>query len=156
MTLPPARFSRPATSRSLVLTVALALLGVGLLATPAQAQEEESPTVGVSYWKCDWADMEELEQIADSVAAPIYQEMVDEGEIMNWKMMTHQWGDSWNVVFSITAADTPSFLEAFEEANRRIEERHPDLAPLSEYCTEHKDNIYTLSSSTSAPEDGSQ
>lgn len=156
MTLPTALFCRLATSRSPALVVTLALVGAGLLVAPVQAQEEENPTVGVSYWKCDWAEMEELEQIADSVAVPIYQEMVDEGEIRNWEMMTHQWGDSWNVVFSITADDTPSFLEAFEEANRRMQEQHPDLAPLSEYCSDHKDNIYTLSSSTSGPDDGSQ
>lgn len=140
----------------LVSTVAFGLLlSMGGLATPAQAQDED-PTVGVLYWKCDYAEMEKIEQIADSVAAPIYQELVDEGEIMNWGMMTHQWGDPWNVVFYITAADTPSFLDAYEEASQRIQERHPDLTPITEYCTEHKDNIYTLSTSTSAPEDGSQ
>lgn len=114
-------------------------------------QEPEPPTIGVSYWKCDWQNMSELAQNTDSLITPIYQELVDEGQILNWGMLTHQWGDSWNVVFYTTAPDTPSFLAANEEAIQRIEERHPDLTDITEYCSEHKDNIYTLQTSTEAP-----
>lgn len=128
------------------------LLAVLICALPATALGQDNPTVGVSYWKCDWANLQEIQQTADSIVTPIYQEMVDEGTIMNWGMLTHQWGDSWNIVMYTTAADTPAYLNATQEANQRIQERHPDLTPLTDYCTEHKDNIYTLSTGTSSPE----
>jgi hypothetical protein len=136
-----------------------ALLAILLCTLPATAlaqdapggEEEQASTIGVSYWKCDSESVSEITQVGDSIVTPIYQELVDEGEILSWGMMTHQWGDEWNVIFYTTAADTPSFRTAFEEAGRRMQERHPDLTPLAEYCLKHKDNIYTLETSTEAP-----
>jgi len=121
-----------------LLAVLFCILPATALAQEAPDTEEaQNPTIGVNYWKCDWA-------------------RVNEGEISGGGMLTHQWGDEWNVVFYMTAPDTPSYLTAFQEAGRRFEERHPDATPITEYCSEHKDNIYTLRSATEAPETGSQ
>lgn len=139
-------------------TCSSALLALLLCALPATAlaqdapnvEEPQGPTVGLSYWKCDWQNLSEIEQVGDSLITPIYQELVDEGQILGFGMLSHQWGDEWNIIFYMSAPDTPSYLAAFEEANQRIAERHPDLTPLTEYCSEHKDNIYTVTTATPA------
>lgn len=131
--------------------VVLFVFTLGFLVHPSAFAQQEAPTVGVSYWKCDWGELGNIGQVTDSLYTPIMQELVDEGTIMNFGMLTHQWGDEWNVVFYITAPDTPTYLEASREAVDRFEERHPDVLNLTEVCSEHKDNIYTLRTATGAP-----
>jgi hypothetical protein len=110
-----------------------------------------TPTVGVSYWKCNFAHMGKLTGAADSLLAPIAQELVDEGSLYAFGTLTHTWGDEWNLVFYWTAEDIPAFLDAWQEMTRRINERHPDAFPITDYCTDHKDNIYTQVAGTQPP-----
>ncbi len=128
--------------RRLILFIALA----GLFApTVSLAQESQQPTtVAVEYWKCDYSKLGIIAQVTDSLVIPIAQELVNEGRLVSYGMLTHNWGDEWNVVFYQTAADKTAFFSAWTEINSRFNERHPDVPPLTDYCTEHKDNIYTL------------
>ena len=114
-----------------------------------QQQQEQPPTTAVSLWQCDFAHLEDLVESVNTYMRPAAQEMVDEGLIMNWGMMTHQWGDQWNVVFYTTGPDAAAVMEANREMIRRTGERateageDPDFNPLYEWCSAHKDNIYT-------------
>ena len=125
-----------------VLFLALA----GLFApTLSLAQESEPfPTIVLSSWKCDWTKLGTIAQSNDSLRTPIAQELVNEGKLINYGMLTHDFADEWNVVTYRTAADKTAFFEAAAELNRRFTERHPDAPSLTDYCTEHKDNIYVL------------
>lgn len=132
--------------RRLILFIALACL---LAPTLSLAQESQQPTtVVVSYWKCDYSKLGTIVQVVDSLVIPIAQELISEGKLVSHGMLTHQWGDEWNVVFYYTAADKAAFFSAWTELISRFNERHPDVPPLTDYCTEHKDNIYRLRAAT--------
>ena len=126
----------------LILFLALACL---LAPTISLAQESEPrPTIVLLSWKCDFAQLGTIAQVSDSLMIPIAQELVDEGKLLNHGMLIHDWADEWNVVFYYGAADKTAFFSAWAEILSRLNERHPDAPAITDYCTEHKDNIYTL------------
>lgn len=118
------------------------------LTAPAQEAEEEPQepsTLVVAQWKCNWTHVETLVERYDSLTVPINQELVNEGMLVAAGMLTHDWGDEWNVSFWWLADDKPTFFAAWEEGNRRFNERHPNPPEdprFTEACTEHKDTIY--------------
>lgn len=127
----------------------ITLVGVLALAIPgdlaAQEMEEGPPsTLVVSQWKCDWDQLGHIAATTDSVLRPIWQELVDEGQLQSAGMFNHEWGDEWNVGFYYVADDKQTFFGAWDEFMRRMQEGHPDLPSLTEYCGEHRDNIYML------------
>ena len=131
--------------RQLAVSATLALFAVSVSA------QSQNPTVGVSYWKCDFAHMGELTNAADSLLTPIAQELVNEGKLYAFGTLGHAWGDEWNLVFYWVAEDIPAFTAGWAEMTSRINQRHPDAFPITDYCSDHKDNIYTQVTVTQAP-----
>ena len=141
-------------------TLSLALLAAFVLPASALAQDGDddadgmdsaspSPTLVISSWKCDFRKLGEINAAMDSVALPVYQAMVDEGLVQAWGIFYHDWADEWNLNFYTVTKDKPSFFAAWTEAGRRIGEIVGDSPnPVLEYCTEHKDGIYTLGPQT--------
>jgi hypothetical protein len=143
----------------------LAFLTVFLLPATTLAQDDDvdatdnaSPgsTLVIESFKCDWRHYEDINAGMKSINLPVYQAMVNEGLIISWGMYWHDWADEWNFHIYTVAEDKPSFFEAFAEATRRIGEIVGDDQSLTEeadwvlgdYCTEHKDGIYTLGAQT--------
>jgi hypothetical protein len=96
-----------------------------------------------------------LSQLTDSAVVPIAQELVNEGKIFNYGMLTHSWGDEWNVVYYYVVENHQAFLSFWGEFVSRIQERHPNL--FSEFqarCSEHRDNIHGHSAFTGPPPAG--
>lgn len=149
------------TSRGLLSTV----LGLSLTAilavpapTPAQEAEQEGPeTLVVSQWKCDYQHLDKLQAEVDSLFLPIWQDLVDEGQLVNVGAFYHQWGDAWNYNVYYVAEDKAAFFDAWEQFAQRAEEAMPeDEDPaVFKYCSEHKDNIYQLGPSTDGGSGGS-
>lgn len=129
------------TRSSLALLTGVLLVSLPTL--PAAAQDD-APTMGINFWQCDWGRLGELVTLADSLVMPVAQAMVNEGTILNYGLLSHDWADEWNMVIYMSTPDTPSYLAAFEELNRRVGEQHPDAPPITDYCSIHKDNIYTV------------
>ncbi len=120
----------------------LALLALLAVPTALEAQGEQG-TVVLSYSQCSYGQMNRIAQIADSVMVPIAQELVDEGLLTNYGALFHDVGDEWNVVFVYAAQDKPTFFAAWEEYNRRLNDRHPALVSFfTEHCRAHKENMY--------------
>ena len=114
-------------------------------AQEAQEESEEPGTLVVSWWKCDWANVQTLVQRYDSLTVPINQEMVNEGMMAAAGMGTHDWADEWNVMYWWLTADKAAFFTAQAEGNRRFNERHPNPPQdpsFLEVCGEHKAAIY--------------
>lgn len=143
--------------------VAVALAVVGLLAFPlagpsvAEAQEqmdEEAPqTLVVSQYKCDLTHIGEIMAAMDSVARPVWQEVVDEGLLESVGTFAHVWGDEWNFSVYYIASDLESFFPAHEELIDRLGDVAPpsEEDPLFVHCDEHRDNIYQFGPSTEGP-----
>lgn len=148
------------TVRELLSTV-LGLSLIVILAAPAptfaQEAEEGPETLVISQWKCDYQHMEEIRAEVDSVALPIWQDMVDQGHLDNVGTFYHEWGDSWNVNVYYVAEDKAAFFDAFEMIVERYEEATPEGedGAIAKYCTEHKDNIYQTGQSTEEQSGGS-
>ena len=140
----------------LVLPALAGALLSGPLARPAAAQEsgESPPTLVVSQWKCDWAEVGHIMATTDSVSVPIWRQVIDEGLLIDAGSMVHQWGDEWNIGFWWVAPDTRTFLDAYDRINELTAEGHPNLEPLTDLCSEHRDNIYTAGPSAGNPASG--
>ena len=135
--------------------VGLVLIG-GLAAPAAQAQEEgERPNVvAFSEWKCGIGDLGEALDIVDQTSRPIYGEMVDEGMINGFSVLTHLYGDEWNLIFVTLASDIDAAIAASTEANRRMADREMDEQGdrFVELCPYHRDNIYSIQHGDAAEE----
>lgn len=129
-----------------------------VLAAPAVVVAQDGPlpgTIVLSFNKCDLDQVGYLAQLTDSAVVPIAQELVNEGKIFNYGMMTHNWGDEWNVVYYYVVENQTAFLAFWSDFVARVSERHPTL--FNEFqarCSEHRDNIYGHSAFTGPPSTG--
>lgn len=130
----------------------LGALCVCAVAVPAAAQDpgSEPATPGVSavrFYQCGLADLDEAVEILNGTWREIANELVAEGALMDYGILTHAWGDEWNLVDYFAAADIESFHSAFGEMILRHQRRDRDgseLERLGELCPLHKDNIYSV------------
>ena len=113
--------------RVVLTTLALVFFSLGS-ATAGVAQEEEpsNDTVQLNFWKCDYAEFENMPQVVDSIWTPIAQESVNEGKLLYFQFLRHDFSDEWNFVLYYRTKDIPSFLDVWGEMNSRIQERYPD------------------------------
>ncbi|NND05552.1 MAG: hypothetical protein HKN87_04155 [Saprospiraceae bacterium] len=106
----------------------------------------QNPTVVFSQNKCDYGKLEGLREKTKSVSAPILNELVQEGKLINWGILEHSWGDEWNWNIYYAAKDIPTFLDAFNtfvsEASKADSQF---VSEIWNSCFEHKDAMYTES-----------
>ena len=111
----------------------------------ASAQPSQPGVVVVSYNKCALDAPAQIDSSASLAFYPVLDELVREGRLLGWGVLTHAWGDEWNFVIYYTAANTAAFHTAWSELIRRVQQRRPTfMADLGARCTEHKDNIYSV------------
>ncbi len=133
----------------------LILVAVFAAARPAAAQDEDTPpTLRISMFQCDWDKVEDAMEQLEEITLPVWNELVDEGMIMDAGTFIHAWADEWNVGIYTVAPSIQAVLDFTAEAGRRIEERHPD-APntFGEACPRHRDGFYVLGPSTGMDDD---
>ncbi|NIN69485.1 MAG: hypothetical protein GTO63_33335 [Anaerolineae bacterium] len=132
-----------------ILTGAAVGLLVGLVSPSSLAaqEEEEAPwpgTVVFSQNKCPSPNMPKIDAALDSIFAPVLDELVEEGMLVNWGILTHSWGDEWNWNVYYGVENHRAFLDFWSEYIGRLNERHPGWwQQVWDLCTDHKDNIYT-------------
>lgn len=137
--------------RSMTLLTSLLFL---LPAAAVAQDDEEAPQpsadfVVVASFKCDLGSVGQIIEVTNEKLVPIAQESVDAGHWMYYQLLTHTWGDEWNVNFYMRALNRDHFYEGWDQYISGIVERHPDLIPwFQEVCSEHKDNIYGSTAST--------
>jgi hypothetical protein len=146
--------------RALVARAALAAcmaLGVPAL---AGAQQPTAPTVQapaaapppgqpgvivVGYFKCSLATQEQFAQARRASWTPVMDQAVREGRLLGYGELAHAWGDEWNYVHYFTARDEAAFHAAWRHVIAEVMRRDPQfLATAGRHCTEHKDNIYSV------------
>lgn len=138
--------------RHLILAAALLVLAAPAGSVALAQDAPEMSTVAVLSWKCDYGAMGELTQKARDLWIPAAQELQDEGKLAYAQVLTHNWGDDWNLIFYFRAADVPAFLEAWSAWLGKLNEAEPDGVDwFFERCKEHKDNFYTSVAQTEVP-----
>ena len=111
----------------------------------AGAQPAQPGVVVVSYNKCAMDAPAKIDSIGALAFYPALDELVREGRLLGWGVLTHGWGDEWNYVIYYTATTTPAFHSAWGELVQRVQRRRPTfLADFAAHCSEHKDNIYSV------------
>jgi len=106
----------------------------------------QNPTVVFSQNKCDYGKLDGLRDKTEAISAPILNDLVQQGKLLNWGILEHSWGDEWNWNIYYAAKDIPTFLDAFETFVSESTKADPEF--ISEYweaCFEHKDAMYTES-----------
>ncbi|MCK5412016.1 MAG: hypothetical protein KAJ67_07965 [Gemmatimonadetes bacterium] len=133
----------------------LILVAVFAAARPAAAQDEDTPpTLRISMFQCHWDKVGDAMDQFEEITLPVWNELVDEGMIIDAGTFIHAWADEWNVGIYTVATSIQAVLDFTAEAGRRIEERHPD-APntFGEACPRHRDGFYVLGPSTGMDDD---
>lgn len=132
------------TAVALAALVVLGSFGTSVLV----AQEGPRPNVvAMSEWKCPIGNLGEAVQLSNATSRPIHQEMIDEGLIVGWNILTHLYADEWNLIFVTLAEDIDSAIESGREFQRRLQQRPEGERGerFVELCPYHRDNIYSIS-----------
>jgi hypothetical protein len=111
--------------------------------TFSRSDSDEPLTLVFSPNRVAMGDMGMVNKIVDSLMAPIWNEIMNEGMILGWGQLNQEWGDEWNCNFYYTATSKKAFLIAWDEFTKRMSERHPGAwAKIVPSFRAHKDNIY--------------
>ena len=118
----------------------LSILTFTILSSSLMAQ---NVTVVLSQNKCKMSKLPELQQMLEDNGKAILNDLVAQGKLINWGVLTHAWGDeyNWNVFY--VAESHEKFIAAWNEFIEKVAENDPEFSEkLWEICWEHKDSIY--------------
>lgn len=138
--------------RRLALLVSLLAVASPVFSDARAQDAPEMNTVILNSWKCDYGAMSDLVAKANELWIPAATELQEEGKIAYAQVLTHAWGDEWNLIFYFRTADVASYLDAFEAWIGKLNEAEPNGADwFFERCKEHKDGFYTSVAQTPVP-----
>lgn len=132
--------------KQLMLSILCLILGTGLVLGQEESNdmpENSNGITAVSYYKCDFDKVSDAIQLSNNTAGPILDRLVDEGKLTSWGVLTHLWGDEWNLIMYFNAQSVAAYQRTWDEMLGELMEEHPDfMESFSDMCSEHKDNIY--------------
>ena len=104
----------------------------------------QNPTIVFSQNKCDYGEMGALREDVEKIMAPILNDLVQEGKLLNWGVLEHAWGDEWNWNMYYVSKDIPVFLESFNKMiSKAMNADQQFVENFWDRCFEHKDAMYT-------------
>jgi hypothetical protein len=121
-----------------------------LLAPPLEAQEEEMAPPGITvvrYFECNMGGVGEAIGMLNGDWRTAAMELIEEGLLYDYGILSHAWGDEWNLIDYFVVEDMPAFNRAWRELLRRAQRADPEgemMTRFTEICTRHKDNIYSI------------
>ena len=136
------------TTLLMVCSLALALAPISI-----QAQEDGPPTIMMSAAQCDRNTLDDVLDNARERGLPIWQELVNEGMIGSYGILRHWWGDEWNMVTVILAADEAAVITANDEFGSRFNDLYPDDNMYIRNCPKHRDTFYRGIAGTDGDDD---
>ena len=131
----------------------LVLLALGFTLAPnAAAQEDEEEevqanTLVMRYFECGLGNTARAVELLNGEWRDVMDELEEEGMIQGFGILTHGWGDEWNVMDWFAVENMHGFHTAWSEAVSRMGVRDPDGNMFSEFvklCPRHKDNIWGI------------
>lgn len=103
----------------------------------------ESVTIHFNQNKCDGSKINKLINLHTEKIAPILNQSIKDGKLINWGILTHSFGDEWNFNTFLVTENNITFLEFWGHFWNQLEKNWPTYKEdVSKICTEHKDNIY--------------
>jgi hypothetical protein len=118
---------------------------LSMLCCTFSVQAQNLPvTIVFSQNKCHFNNIDDLNKMTEEKIGPVLNELVKEGQLLNWGVLTHSWGDEWNWNMFYVAENQSKFQEAWGAMVERVMEKEPNLfEQFGEWCFEHKDSIYS-------------
>ena len=136
----------------------IALLGLAALASPAIAQEEakESTTFTyATYFYCDPTGEDRVDEIAKTINAPVYDQMVKDDVITGWGWLAHHTGGKWRRIQYHQAGSLGALLDAQDEMDKRFADTDPAVnQEFGKICHSHDDYIWEAKAGSSADSRG--
>ena len=124
-----------------------ALMLAALVPVAASAQEEEEEAtkgfVYATYFECDVDRQWRVDEIAESVYAPIYNAAVEAGTITAWGWMAHHTGGKWRRILYHAAPSIEALLDSQDVvAEKAREKNEPATREFGKICNAHDDYIW--------------
>ena len=130
-------------------TTLLMVCSLALALAPISIQAQDGPpTVMMSSAQCDRNTLDDVLDNARERGLPIWQELVNEGMIQSQGIVQHWWGDEWNMVSVMVAADVAAVVAANAEFGSRFNDLYPDDDTYITNCPRHRDVFYQGMSAT--------
>ena len=125
------------------LTTLLMVCSLALALAPISIQAQDGPpTVMMSSAQCDRNTLDDVLDNARERALPIWQDLANEGMIESHGTLRHWWGDEWNLVSVMVAADVAAVVAANAEFGSRFNDLYPDDDTYITNCPRHRDVFY--------------
>jgi hypothetical protein len=125
------------------LTTLLMVCSLALALAPISIQAQDGPpTIMMSSAQCDRSTLSDVLDNARERGLPIWQELVNEGMIESQGILQHWWGDEWNMVSVMVAADVAAVVAANAEFGSRFNDLYPDDDTFITNCPRHRDVFY--------------
>ncbi len=138
--------------RHLLLAALFAVLAIPTTAA-AQDEEDQPPALRLSFYMCDFNQLDEAMQEVETQVIPVWDELIAEGMVQNYGYFVHSWAGEYNVGIYTIGESIASIIEAVEESGRRLEERYGDgPSKFGQACPHHRDGFYTMGPSAGAEE----
>jgi hypothetical protein len=122
-------------------------------ALPVQGQEEGQETgaaegwVYSTYFVCDITRQEEVDEVVDSVLAPLWDAAVAGGEITAWGWLKHHTGGPWRRALYTVGNDRDALMATLDRLNGTTGEDEA-AAPFGEVCNSHSDYLWKMGASS--------
>lgn len=133
--------------RIAIASVFVAGLACGAGADGLSAQEPTAGVTVVRYFECGLGDLGDAVELLNGAWRRLADDLVEEGLLVDYGILTHSWGDEWNLVDWFAATDQAAFQTAWRELLLRLQSEDPDgelFERFAELCPRHKDNIYSV------------
>lgn len=104
--------------RTLLQLVALIVTSSTSWAQQPAQQPLRPGVVVVSHNKCGLDKVARVDSLSAQAIYPVLDEVVREGRLLSWGVLTHSWGDEWNYVIYYTATNVSAFHSAWAEIIR--------------------------------------
>ena len=113
-------------------------------AVNAQGEEEEAkPYFYATYFTCDVNGQWRVDEIAETLYAPIYDAAVEDGTISGWGWLSHHTGGTWRRALYHVAPSPEALLDALDAIGEKIDEKNePASREFGRICNSHDDYIW--------------
>lgn len=109
-----------------------------------QTSERQVEHMMVKQFVCPGEGLHTMKAFIEEKLGPILSDLRDEDEMINdWGLLTHDWGDEYNVGFYMRADNHFEWYAAWIELMNRMQRQHGLwFEDVMHACTKHKDNLY--------------
>lgn len=111
---------------------------------PLSAQLPERPAATYStYFVCDVAKQERVDEIVEQAYAPVLNRLVQQGKLKAWSWFAHVLGGKYRRLLTYSADDHKTLIAAVDEYSQQVQNDNPSMSDeFSVICHSHTDYLW--------------